>query len=270
MESQNKKVAQHTIRRTLAAFCKLGPDAGAGRGRVWILLDKNNANVAKSCEKFITIHELLGIERQKLITAFGNKWQGKFDGGELSLGFKCDTYCRGKFVSIDDGYKFNDPPAHLPEFVDRYGMLGRISEESFESVHALMARVKEMVVTMRSDSQRIETASAKAQTKLKPGCMEATIKIREESQGKKRGPAKTKPTRHNKVTLLSDIDFKERTVGGKVYLEILDAKARLPKEWRDLYLLVSAGKVPESWTQVFDDSIHLSDERKEEAKFINH
>lgn len=142
--------------------------------------------------------------------------------------------------------------AHLPDFVERYGMLGRISEEIFESVHALAGRVKQMVATMCSDSQRIETANAKAQTKLKPGCMEATIKIREESKGKNRGPAKTKPTRHDNVTVLSDIHFRERLVGGKLYIDISKGKARLPKEWRDLYLLVSAGKVPAYWTKVFE------------------
>ena len=52
--------------------------------------------------------------------------------------------------------------AHLPDFVDTYGMLGRVSDASFESVHALMAQIKAIVAEMQGDQKRIETTAAKA------------------------------------------------------------------------------------------------------------
>ena len=43
---------------------------------------------------------------------------------------------------------------------------------------------------MHSDQQRIETATSKAQSMLKPGSMEATATIKDGIKGKKRGPQK--------------------------------------------------------------------------------
>ena len=104
--------------------------------------------------------------------------------------------------------------AHLPDFVANYGMLDRVSEESFEAVHALMAQIKAMLATMTSNQKRIETATSKAQTKLKPGVMDASVKLKQGSTGKKRGPAKNVPARLEAVTAPSDIAFFVVVVGG--------------------------------------------------------
>ena len=160
--------------------------------------------------------------------------------------------------------------AHLPDFVDKYQMLGRILEESFESVHSLMARIKAMVASMTGDQKRIETANAKCQTKLKPQVMEPSIKITTANIGKKRGPAKNKPTTQNATTAPIEIAFNEVYVEGRQFIDILDGMARLPKEWKELYLLVTAGKVPQSWREVFDDSIHLTEDKKREASYVKY
>ena len=53
----------------------------------------------------------------------------------------------------------------------------RITEESFEPVHSLMARIKSMVASMTGNEKRTETANTKCQTKLKSQVMEPSIKI---------------------------------------------------------------------------------------------
>ena len=115
--------------------------------------------------------------------------------------------------------------AHLSDFVNKYQMLGRILEESFESVHSLMARIKAMVASMTGDQKRIETANAKCQTKLKPQVMEPSIKITTANIGKKRGPAKNKPTTQNATTTPIEIAFNEVYVEGRQFIDILDGMA---------------------------------------------
>ena len=149
-------------------------------------------------------------------------------------------------------------------------MLDRVSEESFEAVHALMAQIKAMLATMTSDQKRIETVTSKAQTKLKPGVMDASVKLKQGSTGKKRGPAKNVPARLEAVTAPSDIAFVVVVVGGRKYIEFLNRKARLPKEWQELYILVTAGRVPQSWMKVFEDSVHLTEEKKQAAAYMKY
>ena len=55
-----------------------------------------------------------------------------------------------------------------------------------------------------------------------------------------------------------------------MFINILDGKGRLPKEWKDLYLQVSAGKVPLHWREIFEDSVHLSEAEKQEASYVEY
>jgi len=59
-------------------------------------------------------------------------------------------------------------------------------------------------------------------------------------------------------------------VEGRQFIDILDGMARLPKEWKELHLLVTAGKVPQSWREVFGDSIHLTEDKKREASYVKY
>ena len=44
-------------------------------------------------------------------------------------------------------------------------------------------------------------------------------------------------------------------------------KVNNPKEWKELYLRVTAGKMPQSWMEVFDDLIHLTEDKKQAASY---
>lgn len=165
--------------------------------------------------------------------------------------------------------KLHHIAGHLPEFVELYGMPGRVSEESFESVHALMARIKRMVASMSSDQKRIQTMTAKAQTKLMPGAMDSGVLISEGVKGKARGPAKTKLAKAAGIVAV-ELGYTVVQVGEEEFIEILGGKGRLPRAWEELYLLVTAGRVPQSWRAAFNACIHLTEAEKQKVGYTNH
>ena len=158
--------------------------------------------------------------------------------------------------------KLHHTMAHSPEFVKLYGMLGRVSEESFEALHALIAQIKSMVRTMHGDVKKIESANAKAQTRLKRQVIEVDNTIVASVKRTKRTGVKS--TRQEKAVAAQMELFKVTRVDGEDFIDIDNGKARIKKEWEELYLMISCGKVPLSWTKPFDDS-NLSDSIKQEA-----
>jgi hypothetical protein len=131
--------------------------------------------------------------------------------------------------------------SHLLDFVKKYEMLGRVSKESFEAVHAQNARIQRMVQSMHGDKKRIETASAKAQTKLKPNVMHSSVVIKNGVRGKKREKPRKKAEREDGIKAQVEITNHITEVEGVQYFDVLDGKGRLPLHWKDFYELVSAG-----------------------------
>ena len=86
--------------------------------------------------------------------------------------------------------KLHHTMAHLPEFVKMYRMLERVSEESFETLHALIAQIKNMVRIMHGDVERIESADAKAHNCLKRGVIDRDNSINASIKRHKQGPCK--------------------------------------------------------------------------------
>ena len=129
------------------------------------------------------------------------------------------------------------------------------------TAHALTAQIKSSVRTMHSDVKKIESANAKAQTCLKRPIIEADNKIAASVKRTKRTGVKS--TRQEKAVAAQMESFKVTRVDGEDFIDI-DGKARIKKEWEELYLMISCGKVPLSWTKPFDDS-NLSDSIKQEA-----
>ena len=158
--------------------------------------------------------------------------------------------------------KLHHTMAHSPEFVKMYSMLGRVSEESFEAVHALIAQIKSMVRTMHGDVKRIETANAKAQNRLKRGVINGDNTITLSIKRHKRDNCK--PYLHSKAMAAPIESLKVTNVDGVDFIDLDDGKARIKKEWEELFLMISCGRVPQDWMKPFDDS-NLSDALKQEA-----
>ena len=155
--------------------------------------------------------------------------------------------------------------AHSPEFIRKYGMSGRVSEESFEAIHALISRIKKMVATMHGDIRRITSACSKAQNTLKKGVNDSSNKIHSSiHRYSQAGQPKSKQI--DRVIASSSAAPTTHTFDGREFVDINDGKARIPKDWLELWLLISSGEVPRSWYKVFEDDATLHEAVKEDAK----
>lgn len=58
--------------------------------------------------------------------------------------------------------------AHVLEFIEEYGIYGRLSAESHESVHARLMKMKDNLNRMASTEQRFSTFYARAAVNMDP------------------------------------------------------------------------------------------------------
>ena len=108
MESQKSKTDKDVIVAALAAFRRLGSNAGMKKGRIWILLDCASKKVQRSCSEYITLPELLGIDIAKWNQSLGKRWKNYLSkGGYLSEGFYITPWKNGQFITVLDSK--NDP-----------------------------------------------------------------------------------------------------------------------------------------------------------------
>jgi len=128
--------------------------------------------------------------------------------------------------------------------------------------------MKAAVSKMSSTRQRLTTFHARASSNLKPGILENRAFLEEERKGKKRGPYRTSQTKSKRWDTV-DIDptvFEEVIdVDGREYLVLLTG-GRIPIEYKDLYMYVVTGKVPDSWIKAFEECKLLSATKIEQAK----
>ena len=142
---------------------------------------------------------------------------------------------------------------HTPTFVELWGMLGVVNEESFESFHSRLARVKDLLKHIPGDQHRVEVINARMQCLLKKDVMDGTMKVEAATTGIKTGPQ----TRKRKVVSNASehiLDkFEEKTIDGVEFIE-LPCGALMRKEWMDIYLWFSSRKAPQSWIDAFNAS----------------
>lgn len=81
--------------------------------------------------------------------------------------------------------KLHDIVMHVPEFVNLWGCLGRLSEESHESVHALLQRHKNCLKRMPSDHAMFKTLFARSIVGLKDGVANHAHVIKDKMTGVK-------------------------------------------------------------------------------------
>ena len=74
----------------------------------------------------------------------------------------------------------------------------------------------------------------------------------------------SKSTRQETSVAAQMESFKVIRVDGEDFIGIDNGKARIKKDWEELFLMISCGKVPLSWTKPFDES-NLSDSIKQMA-----
>ena len=162
---------------------------------------------------------------------------------------------------------------HVIEFVEEYGVYGRFSAESHESVHARFERIKTAVKRMASTQQRFKTFFARATVDLKDGIVKTKEIVRKKMTGNKRGKYNViKATkRQDDVNFVSSSIFKDEvvTVDGVEYLDVC-VGGRIPAEYKDLYMYVKLGKAPDDWVKCYETTQFLSVAKIEQAKHARH
>ena len=178
-------------------------------------------------------------------------------------------------VAWDDAFpdkkafnKFHFLVAHMPDFVELWGMLGILSEESFEAYHSHSAKVKNILKSNPNHEQRVATFNARSQNLLKRDIMDLTLLVEDQTTGKKTG------TQTNKKKLSPDNSehvltrFPEKTIDGIDFF-VLDCGALIPLEWKDIYLWYSSSKAPKAWRDTFFAAIpsELTEVQEQSAQY---
>ena len=161
--------------------------------------------------------------------------------------------------------------SHLPDFVEEYGICGRASGESHESVHAMLARAKESMARMASTQQKYRTLFSRATVNLKEDIAEKKEAAYKSMSGKKRGKYETKTTKktQDQFDFSSTIFGETLTRDDETYLTICGG-GRINSKYKDRFVFVKTGKVPDSWVECFASTQVLSDAKMEVVKVSKH
>ena len=158
--------------------------------------------------------------------------------------------------------------AHVHEFIQRYGMYGRASAESFESLHVLIEMLKQLCKS-QSASQRIASANAKAQSMCKAEIRSANKAINESRKGKPRGPYNIDRSSVDNSDKFQRPAYSTITVGGEDFIEVMQGKQRIPKKWLELYNLLMHNLAPEEWAATFQNACQLTTEMKQKLSYTD-
>mmetsp|Transcript_26556 Transcript_26556/g.57055 ORF Transcript_26556/g.57055 Transcript_26556/m.57055 type:complete len:385 (+) Transcript_26556:55-1209(+) len=112
--------------------------------------------------------------------------------------------------------------------------VGRVSAESHESVHTMMAKSKEAMKRMASTKQKYRTLFARATA--------------------------------NSSSIFSSTE----TVNGEEYLVLFGGQGRIHSKYRDQFLYVKTGRAPDDWVDGFLQTELLSEAKLEQAKHAVH
>ncbi|EJK58477.1 hypothetical protein THAOC_21391 [Thalassiosira oceanica] len=125
---------------------------------------------------------------------------------------------------------------HIPDFVEEYGALGRLSAESHESIHTMLDNIKDSVKHMTDTQKMYEHMFARINANLKPKVQNSLRKIEVKWTGKPRGKYNT----HRATKLQDRVKYEKQVFAGEVTVD------------GDKYLkLKEGGVIPEKYLDVF-------------------
>lgn len=249
--------------------------------------DQTNGRALSSLEKFDDIAEVCvkafgqNSELEQLFEGFKNvahalfilakmlKSQGKLDHQKLEdaiIDFIVEF--RRVFPGVPYFNKLHFIVMHVPEFVRKYGCLGRLSAESHESVHANIARTKDIVKRMVSTKKKYITLFARSMSGLKDGISYRKSLVEKKRTGKKRGNYNSK---NMSSKAQDDVEFicteysETTTFNGEEFLVLPLHSGLIHHRYKDTFLYVTQGKAPIEWVESFGN--FLSPSKVEDAKY---
>lgn len=154
---------------------------------------------------------------------------------------------------------------HVIDFIKRYGMFGRISEEGYEAVHPLVNDIKEKTASMVNLADRTKNFYNMFHVNLDPTVLAVQAQVEAATTRGPRGPYKKKSTRKEDPFECGDgLDDRVKVDG-----YVTTGPGELMKEERvEVYDMSEVGKVPDAWVKVFEHVLGIDPLKLEEAKYL--
>eukprot|EP00797_Seminavis_robusta_P002421 Sro114_g056230.2 (665) ;mRNA; f:14108-16102 len=148
---------------------------------------------------------------------------------------------------------------HVPQFVRRHRMLGRCSEEGFESSHKCIESVRKPLKCMTSTEDRANTIYRRILLQSRPEIERTFESINNHYRNNKRGPYNKDPSKMK----TADAAKAAREVGCSLSLPegfLPSINGYVVKEsWKDEFEYVCFSKVPQSWSKTFTNDERLGE-----------
>ncbi|CAB9505323.1 hypothetical protein SEMRO_227_G092400.1 [Seminavis robusta] len=157
--------------------------------------------------------------------------------------------------------------AHIPQFVRTHGMLGRGSEEGFESSHKCIEKVRDPLKCMTSTEDRAHTIYRRIMLQSRPEIERTFEGITEHFTRAKRGPYTKNPSKMktaDRAPAGRDVDSLSLPEG---FIQSINGYV-IKASWKEFFEYVCFSKVPLSWSTVFRNDDSLGDGCRVRTEFI--
>ncbi|CAB9504283.1 unknown protein [Seminavis robusta] len=197
----------------------------------------------------------------------------KFDSitqqyAKLWLEFKSDKDGSSNGEEMNVFNKLHVLRAHLSAFATNNLMLGRCSEEGFESAHKRIEAIRQPLVCMTSTEARANNIFRRIMLQCRPEVEAIRLSIEERFGGKKRAPYK-KTTRALKsadnAPAATDQTSQVRLLDG--FIHSINGYV-IKQGWKDHFEYVCFSKVPAAWTEPFSKDESLGGVYRANAEYI--
>ncbi|CAB9518030.1 unknown protein [Seminavis robusta] len=184
---------------------------------------------------------------------------------QLWMEFKSDDNSNGEDMNVFN--KLHVLRSHLSAFAADNLMLGRCSEEGFESAHKRIESIRKPLVCMTSTEARANTIFRRIMLQCRPEVEAIRLSIEERFEGKKRAPYKKTikglkstdeaPVSSNRTSNTLPDGF-IHSINGYI----------IKTEWKDHFEYVCFSKVPVSWSEPFVTDESLGGVYRANAEYV--
>jgi len=192
------------------------------------------------------------------------KGQGKKDDLECDV-LLYDLWVAWKVAFPDAKFnKFHGLFCATRNFIHKFGMAGRVSEESLEAFNAVLAEIKKVLRSMPVTTVRMNKINERIQGNLKQDVVKDRVMIEEKYTGAKRGKYRPRK-RYDDGTKVVGLVRETRTFRGETYVVLPDG-SWLREEWSDIHDWYAGRVAPKPWREALARSAPGSMTAVEKAK----
>jgi hypothetical protein len=165
--------------------------------------------------------------------------------------------------------KFHRLEHHVIQFVQLFGMIGRVSEEGFESFHPLLNSLFNDGKSIVSTRHGVNCMGRKLHSGADADVQKIMVQVKDATSRPKKGPNQNAALKRM-GELGGDLAASalEEDEAGECL--IMSEREMMPKAWQDLFLLLTHNKAPREWSRVFRDHENLGDEIKAKLERCSH